>query len=295
MIICLGWGLHPAENHAIHPAAADLHGSRGPQARLRRGHGHPSARPGIVFFAFIGFDAVSHRSAGPKNPKRDMPIGILGSLAVCTVLYVLFAHVLTGLAPVGVLPRTGRGRRSRWRSRRRCRTTSGCRTWSSWPSSAASRPSSWSCSLGQSRVFYTMSRDGLVTRRSSRRFTRSTARRTSRTCSSSASSGFFAAFVPGDIVGDMTNIRTLFAFILVSIGVWVMRKKGPRSASVPGPGGAGRLVPRRHRLRVDDRAARLAELAPPLRMAGHRPRDLRLLRAVTPGLRPRRRRRRTGK
>ncbi len=55
---------------------------------------------GTVFFAFIGFDAVSTAAQETKNPKRDMPIGILGSLAVCTVLYILFAHVLTGVATV---------------------------------------------------------------------------------------------------------------------------------------------------------------------------------------------------
>ncbi|MCG7860409.1 amino acid permease, partial [Flavihumibacter sediminis] len=53
----------------------------------------------IVFFAFIGFDAVSTAAQEAKNPARDMPIGILGSLAVCTVLYILFGHVLTGVAP----------------------------------------------------------------------------------------------------------------------------------------------------------------------------------------------------
>ena len=53
---------------------------------------------GVVFFAFIGFDAVSTAAQEAKNPKRDMPIGILGSLVVCTVLYVLFSHVLSGVA-----------------------------------------------------------------------------------------------------------------------------------------------------------------------------------------------------
>ena len=55
---------------------------------------------GVVFFAYIGFDAVSTAAQEARNPKRDMPIGILGSLAVCTVLYVLFAYVLSGIAPV---------------------------------------------------------------------------------------------------------------------------------------------------------------------------------------------------
>ena len=55
---------------------------------------------GVVFFAFIGFDAVSTAAQEAKNPKRDMPIGILGSLVVCTVLYVLFSYVLSGVATV---------------------------------------------------------------------------------------------------------------------------------------------------------------------------------------------------
>ena len=55
---------------------------------------------GVVFFAYIGFDAVSTAAQEAKNPKRDMPIGILGSLVVCTMLYVLFAYVLSGIAPV---------------------------------------------------------------------------------------------------------------------------------------------------------------------------------------------------
>ena len=73
---------------------------------------------GVVFFAFIGFDAVSTAAQEAKNPKRDMPIGILGSLVVCTVLYVLFSYVLSGVAHGRGLPdRPGRRRRSPSRSR----------------------------------------------------------------------------------------------------------------------------------------------------------------------------------
>ncbi len=64
---------------------------------------------GVVFFAFIGFDAVSTVAQETKNPKRDMPIGILGSLAVCTVLYILFSYVLTGIAPLHRLPHRRQG------------------------------------------------------------------------------------------------------------------------------------------------------------------------------------------
>ena len=63
---------------------------------------------GVVFFAFIGFDAVSTAAQEAKNPKRDMPIGILGSLAICTVLYILFAHVLTGVATTEDFRTTGK-------------------------------------------------------------------------------------------------------------------------------------------------------------------------------------------
>src|SRR5437879_9010979 len=63
---------------------------------------------GVVFFAYIGFDAVSTAAQEARNPKRDMPIGILGSLAICTVLYILFAHVLTGVASVDDFRTQGR-------------------------------------------------------------------------------------------------------------------------------------------------------------------------------------------
>ena len=68
---------------------------------------------GVVFFAYIGFDAVSTAAQEAKNPKRDMPIGILGSLVVCTVLYVLFSYVLSGVATVEDFRSTGREAKSR--------------------------------------------------------------------------------------------------------------------------------------------------------------------------------------
>ena len=85
---------------------------------------------GVVFFAYIGFDAVSTAAQEAKNPKRDMPIGILGSLVICTVLYVLFAYVLSGLAPVEFFRdrSSAARRRSRPRSRTTCPATNGCRT-----------------------------------------------------------------------------------------------------------------------------------------------------------------------
>ena len=85
---------------------------------------------GVVFFAFIGFDAVSTAAQEAKNPKRDMPIGILGSLAICTVLYILFAHVLTGIASVEDFRTHGQRGLGRLRDHARtCPATSG---WPSW-------------------------------------------------------------------------------------------------------------------------------------------------------------------
>ena len=119
-----------AANHTPYiPPPTTYTDKHGVVARVRRVHGASSARPGIVFFAFIGFDAVSTAAQEAKNPKRDMPIGILGSLAICTVLYILFAHVLTRHRPGRVLPQRRAARpRSRAPSTRSCPATAGCRT-----------------------------------------------------------------------------------------------------------------------------------------------------------------------
>ncbi len=183
---------------------------------------------GIVFFAFIGFDAVSTAAQETKNPKRDMPIGILGSLAICTVLYILFAHVLTGLAPVEFFRNAGSEASV-------ARAIDSFMPGYKWLSDAVTVAILGGFSsvilvmlLGQSRVFYTMSHDGLVPPAFSQVHPRY------RTPYKSnwlffGFTGLFAAFVPEDVVGDMTSIGTLFAFILVSIGVWVMRVKEPNA------------------------------------------------------------------
>ncbi|HEX8791384.1 MAG TPA: amino acid permease [Polyangiaceae bacterium] len=190
---------------------------------------------GIVFFAFIGFDAVSTAAQETKNPKRDMPIGILGSLAICTVLYILFAHVLTGLAPVDFFRNAGSEASV-------ARAIDAFMPGYKWLSDGVTVAILGGFSsvilvmlLGQSRVFYTMSHDGLVPPAFSQVHPRY------RTPYKSnwlffGFTGLFAAFLPEDIVGDMTSIGTLFAFILVSIGVWVMRVKepdAPRQFRVP--------------------------------------------------------------
>jgi APA family basic amino acid/polyamine antiporter len=181
---------------------------------------------GIVFFAFIGFDAVSTAAQESRNPKRDMPIGILGSLALCTVLYILFAHVLTGLAPVEFFRHAGSEASV-------AKAIDAFMPGYAWLSNAVTVAILGGFSsvilvmlMGQSRVFYSMSKDGLVPAAFSDLHPKY------RTPYKSnllflGFVGLFAAFVPGDIVGDMTSIGTLFAFILVSIGVWVLRVRQP--------------------------------------------------------------------
>lgn len=176
----------------------------------------------VVFFAFIGFDAVSTAAQEAKNPQRDMPIGILGSLAICTVLYVLFAHVMTGLenytafkgeaAPVAkAIEHT---------------------PYTFFQELIIVAILAGYCSvimvllLGQSRVFYSMSRDGLLPKIFSELHPKFKTPYKSNLLFA-VFVGLFAAFVPVHVVGEMTSIGTLFAFVLVCIGVMVMRKTRP--------------------------------------------------------------------
>lgn len=226
LIIGLGWRFIDPANHTPYiPPPSQYTDKQGVTHAFGGGMGILGAA-GIVFFAFIGFDAVSTAAQEAKNPKRDMPIGILGSLALCTVLYVLFAHVLTGLAPVEFF-RTAGSEASVAQAIERAMPGY------KWLSNLVTVAILGGFSsvilvmlMGQSRVFYSMSRDRLVPPMFSELHPRF------RTPYKSnilflAFVGVFAAFVPGDIVGDMTSIGTLFAFILVSIGVWVMRKREP--------------------------------------------------------------------
>ena len=181
---------------------------------------------GVVFFAFIGFDAVSTAAQETKNPKKAMPIGILGSLAICTVLYILFAYVLTGVGSVEDFRHAGKEASVAYA----IQTYMTGYGWLAKLVTVAILAGFSSVILvmlyGQSRVFYSMSRDGLVPKMFSDIHPKF------RTPYKSnilffVFVGLFASFVPGDIVGDMTSIGTLFAFILVCIGVWIMRKTHP--------------------------------------------------------------------
>jgi APA family basic amino acid/polyamine antiporter len=181
---------------------------------------------GVVFFAFIGFDAVSTAAQEAKNPKRDMPIGILGSLAICTVLYILFAHVLTGVATVEDFRTTGREASVSFAINKYMVGYGWLGKLVTVAILAGFSSVILVMLLGQSRVFYSMSRDGLLPKVFSDLHPKF---RTPYKANLIifVIVGVFAAFVPGDIVGDMTSIGTLFAFILVCIAVIILRKTDP--------------------------------------------------------------------
>ncbi|MDZ4744832.1 MAG: amino acid permease [bacterium] len=179
---------------------------------------------GVIFFAYIGFDAVSTAAQEAKNPKRDMPIGILVSLAICTVLYLLFAHVMTGLANYkefaghdGIAPVAIAIAHTPYLWLQKGIVLAILAGYSSVIMVML---------LGQSRVFFSMSKDGLIPKIFSdvhHKF--GTPWKSNLLFCLFVS--LFAAFVPGHVVGEMTSIGTLFAFILVCAGIWVLRVKEP--------------------------------------------------------------------
>src|SRR5579863_9568931 len=175
----------------------------------------------VVFFAYIGFDAVSTAAQEAKNPQKDMPFGILGSLIVCTVLYIFVAGLLTGLKPFSTL-----------------------NVAAPVADGAAAIGVQWGVILidlgaiaglasvmlvmllGQSRVLYTMSRDGL--------FWPWVGKLHPRFCTPYLTSivvgcfaAFLAAFFPITLLGELVSLGTLLAFTIVCLGVWVMRVRHP--------------------------------------------------------------------
>ena len=226
LFIILGWSfIKPENHHPFIPAPGSFTDDQGVIHNFGGILGILGAA-GVVFFAFIGFDAVSTAAQETKDPKRALPLGILGSLAICTVLYILFAYVLTGVASVQDFRQAGK----------EASVTYTIQTymigygWLAKLVTVAILAGFSSVILvmlyGQSRVFYSMSMDGLVPS------VFSDIHPKYRTPYKSnllflAFVGLFAAFVPGDIVGDMTSIGTLFAFILVCIGIIIMRRSNP--------------------------------------------------------------------
>ncbi len=226
LVIVLGWGfINPANHLPYIPPNGTYVDSQGISHHYGGLLGILGAG-GVVFFAFIGFDAVSTAAQEAKNPKRDMPIGILGSLAICTVLYILFAHVLTGIASVQDFRTQGKEASVVYAITTYMPGYGWLGKFVTVAILAGFSSVILVMLLGQSRVFYTLSCDGLLPKVFSDIHPRyGTPWKTNLIFL--AFVGAFAAFVPGDIVGDMTSIGTLFAFILVCVGVWILRVRRP--------------------------------------------------------------------
>ncbi|HJT86728.1 MAG TPA: amino acid permease [Bryobacteraceae bacterium] len=175
----------------------------------------------VIFFAYIGFDAVSTAAQEAKNPQKDMPVGILGSLVVCTILYIVTAGLLTGVvnykllnvaAPVAIgMQATG----------------------IVWGQYLVLLGTILGLStvmlvmlLGQSRVFFSMSRDGLLPEWAGRVHPKF---RTPYISSITVGLfvAVFAALIPIGILGELVSIGTLLAFVIVCAGVWVLRRRRP--------------------------------------------------------------------
>lgn len=222
LLIFLGIGINYLVHHSSllaanwHPFIPAPTGVRG-----QYGWSGISAAAALIFFAYIGFDAVSTAAQEAKNPGRDMPIGILGSLVICTVLYILVAGTLTGLVnykdlnvpdplAVGI-------------------DVAGLR-WGSLLVKIGALMGLTSTIvvmlLGQSRVFFSMSRDGLLPG-----IFKAIHPRFRTPWISTLTVGFFvaalAAAFPIDILAEMVNIGTLLAFIIVCAGVWILRRRNP--------------------------------------------------------------------
>jgi APA family basic amino acid/polyamine antiporter len=217
LVLGIGFILkHPALAHAnwtpfIPP-------SEGPGAF---GIGGITAGAASIFFAYIGFDAVSTAAQEAKNPKRDMPIGILGSLVICTILYILVSGVLTGLVnyralnvadPVAVgIDATG--------------------IW--WGSILVKIGAVFGLGtvmlvmlLGQSRVFYSMSRDGLLWKWAGVIHPKFRTPWISNIVVG-AVVAFMPALLPISKLSELVNMGTLLAFAIVSAGVWILRRRNP--------------------------------------------------------------------
>jgi len=177
----------------------------------------------VIFFAYIGFDAVSTAAQEAKNPQRDMPIGILGSLLVCTLLYVLVSAVLTGImkyseldvpAPLA-LAIDSTGEALKW-----------LRPWIKIGAIAGLSSVILVMLMGQPRIFFTMANDGLLPKKFSKVHPRFRTPYIT-TIITGIVSCFFAGLLPINILSELVSIGTLLAFTIVCISIIILRRNRP--------------------------------------------------------------------
>ncbi len=187
----------------------------------------------VIFFAYIGFDAVSTASQEAKNPQRDMPIGILGSLAICTVLYILVAGIMVGLvdyklltnaaAPIAVAIDA---------ALQKAQGTTMGTILAVFPTiikvGAVLGLSSTMVvmTMGQPRVFYSMSKDGLLPSWAAKIHPKYQTPHIT-TAITGVIVAILAGFVPISLLGELVSIGTLFAFVIVGVGIIILRSSNP--------------------------------------------------------------------
>jgi basic amino acid/polyamine antiporter, APA family len=225
IFIVLGWGFINDANYTPFTIPETFAGH---ESWKRHGWGGVIGGASIVFFAFIGFDAVSTAAQESKNPKRDMPIGILGSLIICTLLFVLFSHVLTGIANWQEFKIAGKEASVAYAINTYMPGYGWLATLITVAILAGFSSVILVMLMGQSRVFYSMSKDGLVPKVFSELHSKF------RTPFKAnwilfAFVSLFGGLVPGSVAGDLTSFGTLFAFVLVCLGIWIMRIKNPEA------------------------------------------------------------------
>jgi APA family basic amino acid/polyamine antiporter len=225
VVVCGFFYVNPANWHPFIPANTGEFGHFGWSGVLRASS--------VIFFAYIGFDAVSTAAQEAKNPQKDMPFGILMSLAVCTVLYILMALVMTGLVdfrqlgvPHPVFVALSAEPKLAWLV----------------PIVNVSvviglASTTLAMIYGQTRIFYVMARDGLLPKAFARVNPKTRTPEMS-TLIVTIAAALIAGLLPIDVLGELVSIGTLFAFVIVCIGVVYLRKthpETPRSFKTPYP------------------------------------------------------------
>ncbi|HSD72160.1 MAG TPA: amino acid permease [Thermoanaerobaculia bacterium] len=188
-----------------------------------------AAGAAIVFFAYIGFDAVSTTAEEARNPKRDMPIGIIGSLVICTIIYILISAVFTGMIPYPALRAT--------LATEQAEPLTLAMKYVSMPnwmvgivafgSVVAHTAVLLVFQLGQPRIFFAMARDGLLPSAFAKVHPKFRTPHVT-TILTGVAVGVTAMFTTLDEMVNLTNIGTLFAFILICLGIIILRFKDPR-------------------------------------------------------------------